>query len=336
MTIVNTGLNTSVEYRNLNLKHAVRYFFTVTAVNSVGLFTTISSDGFVVDINKPSNGVVFNTAKHKDTGFQSLTSEFGVSWHGFEDHCSGIQNYVIALVKDFQSTSPLQFIPVGLQTTFIFRKPHLDHGYSYRAAVKAIDAAGHESDVVMSAPVTVDVSPPSGYQCGNLSNIEIVVDSKTDTQSVIDTFVIQLQENEIYSIHGTISNITSVNLVLQIDTLGTPIPLKGHFDSSFSFTHKFVPINTADHNFTLTYTGDRINDMQRSVSVSECNELIVNDSCAFEAVQLSSNEVSVLLSVMDVDSGIQKVCSCLFSFRISYSSIGLPLNVMLDCLHIFL
>ena len=201
---MNLGLNTSILFQNVSLEHATRYFFTVTAVNEVGLYTTISSDGFIVDINKPSTGVVFNSAYYNDINFQPANSVFTASWHGFQDHCSGIKNYYIAIVDESQSNT-LEFIPVGLQTTFTFAKMSLIDGRSYRAAVKAIDAAGHESDVVFSARVTIDSSPPSSYQC--LRSTQIKIHALTDNRRhlTFDTFLINTQKNTLYKIEGVIA-----------------------------------------------------------------------------------------------------------------------------------
>ena len=241
------GLNTSVTFSNVTLKHATRYYFTVTAVNEVGLYTTLASDGFIVDINKPSTGVVYNSANHKDARFQSVTSEFTASWHGFQDHCSGVQNYFIALV-DEEDPNVLRFTIVALQTTFTFTKLSLAVGHTYRAAVKAVDAAGHESDVVFSAPLTVDASPPFGYQCARYTQITKKVTRATINQHSVASYLLDGQENVMYAINGIIMNTKIHSIVLQIDNLNIPIQERVLHNGSYDYSYTFVSTATKQQN----------------------------------------------------------------------------------------
>ena len=299
-------MNTSVEYQNINLTHATRYYFTVTAVNAVGLYTTISSDGFIVDTTKPSTGVVYNSAAYRDVAFQSSSSELKSSWHGFQDHCSGIQTYFVALVDNI-TISPLNFTSAGFHTTYTFKELSLGHGISYYAAVKAVDAAGHESDVAFSAPVTIDTSPPSGYQCDIYTNIYPNVSSSYKTHSIIETYSMYMIENNMYKIGGTISNATYVNLVLQIDHLGIPITLKRQHNGSYAFTYTFVSKYTGKRNFNLTYSNENDQNIIYSTSISRCNDTFLNDSFAIEAMQVAPNQLSVDIMIMDLESGLRKV-----------------------------
>jgi len=298
---MNTGLNEAVTFSNVTLTHATRYYFTVTAVNEVGLYTTIASDGFIVDINKPTIGVVFNSANHKDARFQSSSSEFTASWHGFQDHCSGVQNYFIALVED-EDTNATRFTNVALQTTFTLTKLSLIDGHTYRAAVKAVDAAGHESDVVVSAPVTVDTSPPSGYVC-----VRYLQTTPDITSASNNTFLLNLQENILYALEGIITNTSSINIILNIENLNIPIPERVLHNGSYYFSYTFAATETKRQNVTLSISSDNFDFANRQVSISECVEMLVNDSHAFEAIQVAPNQIAVTLFAVDLESNIQKV-----------------------------
>jgi len=306
VSTINIGLNTSVTLTNVTLSHATRYYFTVAAVNEVGLFTTLASDGFIIDINKPSTGVVFNSAKHKDNIFQSSTSEFTASWHGFQDHCSGVQNYFIALV-DEEVPNTIRFTKLALQTTFTFTKLSLFDGHTYRAAVKAIDAAGHESDVVFSAPKTVDVSPPSGYQCLNYTQVAANLTSVTNDQHVLNSFSLDVQKNVLYTIEGIITNTTSISIVLQIDNLNIPIPERVLHNGSYYFVYTFVSTESKRQDVALIINGGEAAAIDPHVSVSECAEMIAGDSHAFEAIQVAPDLIAVNVFAMDLESDIQKV-----------------------------
>ena len=278
----------------------------MTAVNKVGLFTTLSSDGFIVDIKKPSTGVVYNSGNHKDNNCQSSSSEFTASWHGFQDHCSGVQNYFIALVDD-EDTTATRFTTVALQTTFTFTKLSLTDGHTYRAAVKAVDAAGHESDVVMSAPVTVDTSPPSGYQCVRYSQITPDLTSASNAQYIWNSFSLDVQENALYAVEGIITDMSSINIFLNIDNLNIPIPERVLHNGSYHFSYTFASTETKRQNVTLTFSGDGIDFANPQVSISECVEMIANDSHAFEAIQVAPDQIAVSLFAVDLESGMQRV-----------------------------
>jgi len=275
-------------------------------VNEVGLYTTLVSDGFVIDINKPSTGVVFNSAKHKDAIFQSSTSEFTASWHGFQDHCSGVQNYFLALV-DEDDANAFRFTSVALQTTFTFTKLSLVDGHKYRVAVKAVDAAGHESDVVFSAPVTVDATPPSGYQCVRFTHMTVNVTSATSDQQILNSYSLYMQKNVLYAIEIIIINTTSINIVLKIDNLNIPIPERVLHNGSYYFSYTFVSTETKRQNVSLTIDSDDAAFIEPQVSISECAEMIANDSHAFEAIQVAPGLIVVNVFAVDLESDIQTV-----------------------------
>lgn len=80
---------------SLTLEPCLRYFFTVSAMNNVGIYTSFSSNSLVVDENEPSSGLVLNTPLQINNYYQSHVSSTGVSWNGFSDRESFIQNYSV-------------------------------------------------------------------------------------------------------------------------------------------------------------------------------------------------------------------------------------------------
>ena len=299
------GLNVSITFEDVTLQHATKYYFTVTSVNEVGLFSTLASDGFIVDINKPSTGVVFNSAFHRDVRFQSSTTEFTASWHGFQDHCSGVQTYFIALI-DGSDANSLSFNNIAFLTTYTFNVS-LVEGRSYSAAVKAVDAAGHESDVVFSAPVVIDSSAPYGYQCIKFVAFESIFDTTTDEDTITSSFTTNMQEDTIYKIEGTINNATHVKVVFQLDLLHTPIPVRVLHNGSFEFSYTFVVAYTQRHNISLTFISDDTENLSHRIIMSKCADTIVNDSNAFEVIQLAPDTFVVNVFVIDLDSDVRQV-----------------------------
>lgn len=51
----------------LALPGGQKFYFTVTAVNNVGVLTIDVSDGFYVDLDNPIAGVVYNTDKQRNS-----------------------------------------------------------------------------------------------------------------------------------------------------------------------------------------------------------------------------------------------------------------------------
>ena len=132
----------------------------------MGLHVSAISDGFVIDMDIPIAGVVFNTARHMDDLYQSSQSSFSLSWHGFVDHFSGIMSYHVAMSDNKSNdTLNLNFIDVDIKTTYTFTNISLEHGQTYYGFVKASDAAGHMSPVSISRGRMIDISPPTGVTC---------------------------------------------------------------------------------------------------------------------------------------------------------------------------
>ena len=81
---------TRIEWTGQSFEPGTRYYTTVRAVNSIGLQTEVSSDGFVLDDSPPVVGVVYNTGHHNDVKYQSAFNPVQFSWHGFDDEHSFI------------------------------------------------------------------------------------------------------------------------------------------------------------------------------------------------------------------------------------------------------
>ncbi|KAK3101759.1 hypothetical protein FSP39_006148 [Pinctada imbricata] len=163
----NIGLLETKRWTGLSLNQGTKYFVTVMAVNNIGLSTSSYSDGVVIDFEKPVNGVVFNTIYHRNIPAQAADKVIGSSWHGFNDRHSFIKEYLVALFEcDGQSNlTSLRYVNVGLKTKHQFKGAPLKHNRNYCIAVKAIDAAGFESNVSLSTPLLIDKTPPKGIKC---------------------------------------------------------------------------------------------------------------------------------------------------------------------------
>ena len=151
------GLATNATFRNLALHQGTRYYFTVRAVNTVGLHTSVCSDGIVLDTTRPYTGVVYNTDRYRNTHFQPTRDSFSMSWHGFGDHHSHIHHYSVWVTDKNTNKTVAKDQNVGIRASIDLKNMKLEQNHAYFGSVQAWDAAGHGSEVVRSPLVTVDV-----------------------------------------------------------------------------------------------------------------------------------------------------------------------------------
>lgn len=178
---------------SLTLEPGLRYYFTVSAMNNVGLYTSLSSNGLVVDENEPSSGVVFNTPLQTNNYYQSNVSSTGVSWFGFSDRESFIQNYSF-VTEVYENNS---FHSIGTTSITLLSQSGLNiscsEGNIYRYAVQAGDAAGHLSTKAYSPSFTFDNTEPRAFLCRNKTLIHHEI-----TDSVNTDFYLDLRKGVIY------------------------------------------------------------------------------------------------------------------------------------------
>jgi hypothetical protein len=153
----------------LTLTPGIRYFSTVTAISPIGLETSSTSDGVLVDDEKPVTGMVLDGDGVSDVRAQRSTSSMSASWHGFRDLGSGIHHYEWAIGQTSGSDDIMGFKDVGLAQSARADDLNLTEGTKYYATVVAVDGVGIRSDAVSSDGVTIDSSRPCTYTCNRRS-----------------------------------------------------------------------------------------------------------------------------------------------------------------------
>ncbi|XP_078696304.1 uncharacterized protein LOC144924691 isoform X1 [Branchiostoma floridae x Branchiostoma belcheri] len=145
----------------LTLQSGMKYFSNVRAYSHAGLHTTVSSDGFVVDTDPPSAGVLYDGLDIHDRDYQNCSSQVAASWHGFSDLHSYIHHYVWCVGSTPGTDDILTCTDVGLRLSDVKEiSPELTSGTKYYSTVYAVDAAGLTSPPAMSDGILVDTSPP--------------------------------------------------------------------------------------------------------------------------------------------------------------------------------
>ncbi|XP_078578622.1 uncharacterized protein LOC144863374 [Branchiostoma floridae x Branchiostoma japonicum] len=145
----------------LTLEPNVKYYSNVRAFNRAGMHTTVSSDGFLVDIESPTSGVVQDGLGVHDEDYQNSSCRVAATWRGFSDLQSFIHHYTCCFgtAPGRDDVSPCA--DVGLRLSEAREIPcTLHNGTRYYSTVYAVDASGLWSPPAFSDGVTVDTTAP--------------------------------------------------------------------------------------------------------------------------------------------------------------------------------
>jgi len=299
-SLANVGLNTTWTLTGLSLSAGTKYYFSVTAYNSLGRHTALASDGFVIDVDKPTDGVVYTSGP-----YQSSNDSFFLSWHGFVDHFSGLLTYHAAVAEEgtVDDESSLVFTDVGLHNAYTLTNLNLIHGSKYIGAVKTVDTAGHESDVTFSQATTIDTTPPEGYKCDSYDEVysETVNCSSKGTYRI--TGPVLLSSDRFYTVVGSMEDLGTAEM--SVDKLDVNVPMKIAHDGSSTFQYTFCAQQSTET--TLTITGECQPDTGVSAQLSICNSQLTSVDKALAVKQIASFTLQATIMVHDVESKIQKV-----------------------------
>ena len=95
------------------IKNGQQYYITVTATNTAGVTTSLTSNGVTVDDTPPISGIVIDGII-SDVDYLNGEDDISASWFGFEDLESGIASYEVALCDTRNlSSCPQPFAGVG-------------------------------------------------------------------------------------------------------------------------------------------------------------------------------------------------------------------------------
>ena len=143
------------------LENNRRYFITIWAVNSAGLFTIKSSAPLLSDSEAPKDGIVLDGWGLTDAQYQSYSTLYRAHWHGFSDF-SGIETVYLGLSSKPKSSNcdvkKEEIVPTNTDYHVLFGL-NLTSGQKYYACLKLADRAGNFA-FFQSNGVLVDSTPP--------------------------------------------------------------------------------------------------------------------------------------------------------------------------------
>ena len=303
----NVELNTTFAASGLSLSPGHHYYFTVTAYNDAGLHTTVSSDGFVVDLDRPVAGIVYNTGRYHNYAVQKYTNSFELSWRGFLDHDSGIKAYYVAVIEDSDIQTVVQaFTNVKKRTSVTLTNLSLKHGKKYYGAVKAIDAARHESDIVSSKSKLIDTTAPSAYICN--SNIVLHEIQPELPQSETLQFPVSFEKGGLYSVTGRLEiddQYPRIKLMVE-QRIRTHLPFGRSHDGDLQFHFTFYSNFEGIYNVSLEISS--LAFFRAHVNFSRCEySLTENLQDAVIVTQFSANLFKATIKAIDPESTIRQV-----------------------------
>lgn len=311
--MLNLGLATSYKVNGSHLNPGTRYYFTVMATNGVGMMTSLSSDGVLIDNDKPISGEVYNTDNFNDVHVSSNNLEFAVSWQGFDDHHSYIKSYMIEVFESTTNRTIVKEHTRGMLTSTIIQNITLQQGKTYRSSVSAFDAVGHRSEKIYSRDILIDTTPPEMSVCQEYSVLQTKVIKHLNRLE--GPYVGYIQRNlslkayTTYEITVNFYNTTGLNTAnLQIDTEALTLFLTTNVNRSRSSTFEFRH-NELDKTVDVMLLLPRqYVDASLEITFSKCvSEEHSSVGAAVTLHQLGPSALSIHNLIHDDESGIYEV-----------------------------
>jgi hypothetical protein len=157
------GNVTTVTKTGLSLTSGQTYFFSVKAVNGVGLTgNATNSNGQKVDSSAPSAPANVRDGTGTDISTTSSNTQLSANWDASADAESGISGYQYAIGTTAGGTQTVNWTSLGNVTTVTKAGLTLTVGQAYYFSVKAVNGAGLTGSATNSNGQTVvDITAPS-------------------------------------------------------------------------------------------------------------------------------------------------------------------------------
>lgn len=304
--VTDYGLQTKTVFEHLQMHPGTKYFFTIRAVNGVGLATSLSSNGIVLDEEPPFAGVVFNTDNHRNVHFHADSHSLSASWHGFGDHHSYIHHFSVWVTEIRSDRLVLMKENVGIETSSFFNEVSLQHGESYKVSVKAWDAAGYESTSVDSEVFTIDLTPPVGFKCKTFAQRVNICNSSFYLEDI--QFTTSLQKDIFYMFVINVDSLEflpSVEIAIGEYHIVAPMIEKGNRSkvAEVSFLSPYNGSSSVMVNFDTL-----LNNKTVCIRLLECANMdFENETFPIDVSQISPSLLTVCSRILDPESGIKSV-----------------------------
>ena len=304
--VTNVGNVTQYEWSNIILHPGSTYFISVSAINSVQLYSDISSIEFVVDDDAPMGGSVYTSGSHSDVSFVSSDSTLTLSWHGFRDNESGIKGYHVTIVEEGQT--PNNFISVGRLSTVTLSDLKLQHGRRYVSVVRAEDGVGRMSDAAMSSVFLVDTSLPVGYSCFQFEiKTEFIATYVGDVLNVSRDITPEVGLY-ILSVHSSVT-VPEIDLVVSFGDQARHISIRSSQNNTIDYDYTFFNQRTHSNVLQIEIASFNMPGTVVYFTLKHCSSLTTTNALdhRIKTYQTDYHNMDVKLHITDPESGIRFV-----------------------------
>lgn len=285
----------------LPLKPGARYFFTVTAVNNIGKYVSLSSDGLVVDDSEPRSGVVFNTPYYKNRHYQSNYVSVGASWFGFSDSESFIRNFSVSIeVYENDSFHSIETKNMKFLTDSEIKISNSE-SMKYRFSVQASDAAGRNSEKTFSSPFIIDNSAPKSFKCNEYTLMKTSTTYSENTYLTVDSL-----ETTSYKISILVKEASwDTRIMLKFEDEIMLLPLKMFVNGSAFGNFDLIAISSGNKTISIIQQQTPLHRLD--IDIYRCIPGYKTSSSPIELTQLSLDEYQACVKTIDSESGILKL-----------------------------
>jgi photosystem II stability/assembly factor-like uncharacterized protein len=156
------GSATAVTRTGLTLNDGQEYFFSVKAMNNVGMVSPAkNSNGQTLDATPPSAIVTVNDGIEADIVYATSATQLSANWTFASDPQSGVSRYWYAIGTATATADVTGWVNNGLSESVTHSGLSLTGGQKYFFTVKAENGGGGLSAPASSNGQTVDVTPPA-------------------------------------------------------------------------------------------------------------------------------------------------------------------------------
>ena len=219
------GIDTTVTVSGFTLNNGQSYYFSVNAIDRVGLSSdTVTTDGIIADHKGPKTGTVIDGLTSDDS--LSVTDSIYASWSGFADELSGIQFYEYAVGSNSGGSDLIPWTNHRSNRS-IALKHTLKNNLTYFVSVRAIDNVGNKSNIATSSGVTTDFSPPEVIATSIENNTVIPLNGDTRLIYTISEPITAATLSIISNIGATIVDTMMISDDLTLGLSNVTVTLKG-------------------------------------------------------------------------------------------------------------
>ena len=159
------GNVTTVTKTGLSLTNGQTYYFSVKAVDNLGLAgNATNSNGQTVDTTAPSAPANVRDGAAADIAYTTSTTQLTANWDASADAESGISGYQYAIGTTAGGTQTVNWTSLGNVTTVTKTGLTLSNGQTYFFSVQAVNGAGLTGSATNSNGQKVDSTAPSAGQ----------------------------------------------------------------------------------------------------------------------------------------------------------------------------